>query len=101
MKDNNAISVRESEFRLAIHQIHNCEAEALEGIVHVKIPRRNGAAWKGKVHVFELSGHGKATHCYAWPETLSKSAIIIRVVLRSDKICSPEKAVQSLLRRRR
>jgi hypothetical protein len=36
MKNSNAISVRESEFRLAIHLIHDCEAEALESVVYVE-----------------------------------------------------------------
>ena len=99
MKNSNAISVRESEFRLAIHQIHDCEAEALESVVYVEIPRRSGAAWKGKVHVFELTGPRKSTRCYAWPEALSKTAITIRTVLHSAKISSPEEAVKSVLRR--
>jgi hypothetical protein len=99
MKDDKDIAVRDDEFRLAIHQTHNCEAEALECVVHVVIPRRNGAPWKGKVHVFGVTGHPNATRCYAWPESLGKTAIMVRSVLHSDRISSPEKAVRSVLRR--
>jgi hypothetical protein len=101
MRKDTAIAVRESELRLAIHQTHNCEAEALESIVLVKSARGKGALWERKVHVFEVSGHSKATRCYAWLEPLGKTAITIRAVLHSDMISSPEKAVQSVMRRAR
>src|SRR5712691_8221591 len=63
MRKDTEIAVRESEFRLAIHQTRNCEAEVLESIVHVKGPSGKGAPWERKVHVFEVSGHSKATRC--------------------------------------
>jgi hypothetical protein len=101
MGNDSVMSVQELEFRLAIHQTHNCEAKALERIVDIKIPRRNGVTWEGKVHVFEMSGHPNAARCYAWPEPFGKTGIMIRAVLHSDKISSPEKAVKSVLRRGR
>jgi hypothetical protein len=101
MRKDMAIAVRESEIRFAIHQTHDCEAEALESIVHVKNPSRKGAPWERKVHVFEVSGHSKSTRCYAWVEPLDKTAITIRAVLHSDMISSPEKAVQLVMRRAR
>jgi hypothetical protein len=101
MTKDTAIAVRESEFRLAIHQTHNCEAEVLVSIVHIKSPSGKDAPCERNVHVFEVSGHSKATRCYAWLEPLGKTAITIRAVLHSDKISSPEKAVQSAMRRAR
>jgi hypothetical protein len=59
-----------------------------------------GAQWEGKVHVFQLSGHAKATRCYAWPEPVSHTAVIIRVVLHSGRVASAEEAVKSVLRRK-
>jgi SOS response associated peptidase (SRAP) len=63
--------VLEEEFRLAIHQTHNCEAEYLEDIVDVKVALETGVQWEGKVHVFHVSGHAKGARCYAWPEPVS------------------------------
>jgi hypothetical protein len=37
-------NIRVDEFRLAIHQTHDCEAGRLAEIVHVTIPRKNGSA---------------------------------------------------------
>jgi hypothetical protein len=95
------ISLFEDEFRLAIHQIHNCEPQSLEAVVDVKIPPGTGASWSGKVHVFQLSSHPKAKRCYAWPEPLGGTAVIIRAVLHSGRVASAEQAVKSVLRRRR
>jgi hypothetical protein len=91
--------VLEEEFRLAIHQTHNCEAEYLEDIVDVKVALETGVQWEGKVHVFHVSGHAKGARCYAWPEPVSHTAMIIRVVLHSGRVASAEQAVRSVLRR--
>jgi hypothetical protein len=93
-------NIRVDEFRLAIHQTHDCEAGRLAEIVHVSIPRKNGSAWEGLVHAFEICGHRKATRCYAWPEPVNDTTIIIRVTLHSEKISSAQKAVQSVIRSR-
>jgi hypothetical protein len=95
------VKVRLGELRMAIHQTHNCEAQVTAQVVQVRVPRNRGRAWNGMVHVFEITGHPKATRCYAWPEPLNARAVIIRAVLHSDKISSPQKAVQSLINRRR
>jgi hypothetical protein len=100
MKTDMYSQVRESEFRVAIHQTHNCETEELEKVVRVVVSRSRGPAWEGDVHVFKLSGHSKAARCYAWPEALGDTATLIRAVLHSEKISSPEQAVRSVLRRR-
>ena len=89
----------EEEFRLAIHQTHNCEAESLEDIMDVKIPLETGGLWEGQVHVFQVSGHTNATRCYAWPEPFCETGVIIRVVLHSGRVASAEAAVKSVLRR--
>jgi hypothetical protein len=100
MKNDTLGQVRISEFRLAIHQTHNCEVEKLEKVVRVVVLQQHGPAWEGDIHVFQLRGHGKASRCYAWPEALGNTATLIRTVLHSEKISSPEQAVRSVLRRR-
>jgi len=100
MQHQRNISISEGEFRLAIHQTHNCEAESLERIIDVNIPLRTGARWEGRVHIFKVSGHSKASRCYAWPEPLGDTTIIVCAVLHSGRVTSPEQAVKSQLRRR-
>jgi hypothetical protein len=99
MRNGNPNRVRESEFRFAISQTHNCKARVLKEVIRVTVPRSIGPTWEGDVHVFELAGHNKATRCYAWPEVLSETATIIRAVLHSEKISSPAQAVRVVLRR--
>jgi hypothetical protein len=95
------VKVRLGEFQMAIHETYNCEAQDTAEIVHVRVPRNRGRSWDGMVHIFEISGHPKATRCYVWPEVLDAKTVIIRAVLHSDKISSPQKAVQSVINRRR
>ena len=95
------VKVRLSEFRMAIHQTHDCEAQSTDEVVRVRVSRARGRTWDGMVHIFELTGHPKATRCYVWAEHLGASTILIRVVLHSEKISSPQRAVQSVINRRR
>lgn len=90
-------SMAEGAFRLAIHQLHDCEAEALVEIVPVRILSSNGFRWEGEVRVYDLSGHQHATRCYTWPKVVNRTTTEILVVLQSDEISSPEEAVQSVL----
>jgi hypothetical protein len=91
--------VRLSEFRMAIRQILDCDADPL-GVVELHVSRRNGEEWNGTVHVFEIAGHPRASRCYAWPEPLNETSVIIRVVAHAGRITSPERAVRSILNRR-
>ena len=100
MRNSNPSSVRESEFRMAVSQTHNCEIARVEEIVRVTIARRPEPIWEGEVHVFELRGHNTAKRCYAWPEAISQTATIIHAVLCSKTISSPAQAVRSVYRLR-
>ena len=91
--------VRLSEFRMAIRQILDCDADPI-GAVELDVRRRSGEDWHGTVHVFEISGHPRASRCYAWPEPLNETSVIIRVVPQAGRITSPERAVRSILNRR-
>lgn len=95
------VHVRLSELRMAIQQTLGCEAENIAEVVHVRAPRDRGKTCDGMVHILEISGHPKATRCYAWPEPLNATTVIIRTVLHSDKISSPQEAVRSVINRRR
>jgi hypothetical protein len=91
--------VRLSEFRMAIRQVLDADADPSD-VVELHVPRRQGQAWNGTVHVFSISGHPRATQCYAWLEPLDERRMIIRVVPRAGRITSPQQAVRSVLNRR-
>jgi hypothetical protein len=90
--------VRLSEFRMAIRQVLDADAEPA-GAVELHVRRRNGKEWHGTVHVFDIAGHPRAKRCYAWPEPLNDTSVIIRVVAQAGRITSPEQAVRSVLNR--
>lgn len=49
----------------AIQKLHGCAATYVETVPVVE--RFEGqTVWQGKVEVFELAGHSRATFCYAW-----------------------------------
>jgi hypothetical protein len=51
--------------QVAVSQLHNCGATWRETVpVHEVF--RGQTVWQGEVEVFDLSGHAKAKHAYAW-----------------------------------
>jgi len=100
-KEMHSIKVNLEELRYVIEDTHHCKVGGLAEVVDVRIPRRNKPTWEGPVHVFEIGGHPKAARCYAWPEPVNKTTITIRAVLHSDKISSAQKAVHSVIARKR
>ncbi len=84
---------------MAIRQVLGCDADPA-GVVELHLRRRDGEGWRGAVHVFEISGHPRASRCYAWPELLNDTSVIIRVVPQAGRITSPEQAVRFILNRR-
>ncbi len=99
LNDASPTPVRLSEFRMAIRQILNADADPA-GVVRVHLRRRNAKEWHGSVHVFDISGHPRARRCYAWPEPLDAANVVIRVVPQGGRIASPEQAVRSIINRR-
>src|SRR5262245_49654495 len=87
------------EFRVAIHQTQNCQAGCVAEIMEVTASVDGIAPWRGAVHVFEVSGHRSATHCFAWPSQLDPATTIIHAVLKTGRTLSAEQAVRSVLRR--
>jgi len=53
------------QLRGAVEQMHNCKASWVEEIP-VKEKFQDQTVWDGTVHIFELTGHPKATRAYAW-----------------------------------
>jgi hypothetical protein len=92
--------LRLSELRMAIYQTLNCQPQLPPAVVSVRVPRKGRKPWTGAVYSFEIKGHPRATRCYVWPEVLDAKTVVVRTVLHSDKISSPERAVDSVLKRK-
>jgi hypothetical protein len=56
----------------AIERMHGCKATLAQS---VPVRERHGdtTVWEGVVHVFDLSGHPKATRAYAWSSPIEGS----------------------------
>jgi hypothetical protein len=92
--------IRLSELRMAIHQTLNCQPQLPPAVVNIRVSRKGRKPWTGSVYSFEITGHPRATRCYVWPEALDAKTVVVRAVLHSDKISSPERAVNSVLNRK-
>jgi hypothetical protein len=97
--------VSESELRQAVEHQHDCEARLAQ---FVPVRERHGEAtvWEGVVHVFDLTGHAKATRAYAWSSPIEGSdKRRFFAVLHLPPVTSPVEAVQAAIaqeyRRRR
>jgi hypothetical protein len=65
--------VSESELRQPVEHQHDCKARLAQS---VPVRERHGEAtvWEeGVVHVFDLTGHPKATRAYAWSSPIEVS----------------------------
>lgn len=58
--------------QVAVSQLHNCGAVWRETVpVHEVF--RGQTVWKGKVEVFDLTGHPKAKRAYGWSHKAGKN----------------------------
>jgi hypothetical protein len=81
-----------------IRQLHGAEATHVES-VPVKEMFEGRTVWEGIVEVFELHGHPKATHAYAWAHETDNPETPIRhvTVLRIPPVVSPVTAVRAAI----
>ena len=83
------------ELQQVIHRLHGVRSTHVQS-VHVKEEFQGQTIWDGIVEVFELHGHPKATHAYAWshdtddPEHPKRSVTVLKI----PPAVSPETAVQ-------
>lgn len=80
----------------AIRRTHGCESRHIES-VPVQETFRGQVVWSGVVEVFELTGHPKAKHCYAWGHRAGRGDNRSRyvIVLKMPPVDSPEAAVKA------
>jgi hypothetical protein len=85
-----------AQLQIAIQQLHNCGAVYVQTVsVHEKF--QGLTVWQGEVEVFELTGHPKASRCYAWSHLDGKHDDKTRfvTVLEIPPVESPETAVRA------
>lgn len=83
------------ELQAVIHKLHGVHSTHVRS-VPVKEEFNGKVIWDGIVEVFELHGHPKATHAFAWthetddPEQPTRSVTVLKV----PPAVSPETAVR-------
>jgi hypothetical protein len=81
----------------AVENMHGCLASWIEE-VPVRETFKEKPVWKGTVHVFDLTGHSKATRAYAWSSPMpgsSKHGFF--AVLKLPPVFSPQDAVRAAI----
>lgn len=83
------------ELQAVIHRMHGVHSTHVHS-VPVKEEFNGKVIWDGIVEVFELHGHPKASHAYAWthetddPENPKRSVTVLKI----PPAISPETAVR-------
>lgn len=85
------------ELRSAVESMHHCKARLAQS-VPVRERHGNKTAWEGVVHVFDLTGHPKATRAYAWSSPIEGSdKRRFFAVLHVPPVTSPVEAVRAAI----
>jgi hypothetical protein len=84
------------ELAEVIHHMHGARATHVES-VPVKETHQEQTVWEGIVEVFELHGHPKATHAYAWISETEKQLKRHVAVLKIPPVVSPITAVRAAI----
>lgn len=79
-------------FQEAIRATHGCEAVRVKS-VPVREIFQGKTAWEGFVEVFDIKGHARAKHCYAW-RYLDGKEWRYTTVLEIPPVDSPQTAVK-------
>ena len=86
------------ELQSVIHKLHGVHSTHVQS-VPVKEEFRGQTVWDGIVEVFQLHGHPKATHAYAWthetddPKQPRRSVTVLKI----PPAVSPETAVRAAI----
>ena len=101
-EDSESSLARKMDYTLrlkeAILRLHGCESE-YAGREEVMETFQDEMVWNGYVEVFRISGHPKATRCYAW-STLTgddEESTSYVVVLELPPVDSAEAAVRAAI----
>ena len=84
------------ELRRAIESLHDCSVSH-SGSAPVKEEFQGQTVWKGQVEIFDVTGHPKATRCYAWEHDIDSGGTKYRAVLELPPVNSPTTAVRAAI----
>jgi hypothetical protein len=85
------------QLREAVENMHGGTATLVQS-VPVLETFEGATVWEGVVHVFDLSGHPKATRAYAWSSPIEGSTKRrFFAVLHTQRINSPIEAVRAAI----
>ncbi len=87
----------QSDLKRAVESMHHCKATLAQS---VPVRERHGdvTVWEGVVHVFDLTGHPKATRAYAWSSPIEGSdKRRFFAVLHLPPVTSPVEAVRAAI----
>jgi ribosomal protein S26 len=86
-----------AELQHAVERMHTCRATLAQS-VPVSEAFEGKTVWEGTVHVFDLTGHPKATRAYAWSSPIDGSdKRRFFAVLRQGPVTSPVEAVRAAI----
>ena len=81
----------------ATERMHHCEARLAQS-VPVREHHGSATVWESVVHVFDLTGHPKATRAYAWSSPIEGSdKRRFFAVLHLPPVTSPVEAVRAAI----
>ena len=77
-----------------IRDLHGLESEHIDAVEVIE--RFEGqTVWQGRVEVFRVRGHSRATHAYAWTYADHDGKLHHLAVLGVPPVDTPQKAVQA------
>ena len=87
----------ESDLQTAVERMHTCKATLAQSVPVTETFGEN-IVWEGIVHVFDLTGHPKATRAYAWSSPIEGSdKRRFFAVLHLPPVSSPVEAVRAAI----
>jgi hypothetical protein len=87
----------DDDLRHALVRMHTCKTALAQS---VPVTERHGDAtvWEGVVHVFDVTGHPKATRAYAWSSSIEGSdKRRFFAMLHLPPVTSPVEAVRAAI----
>ncbi len=91
------MEVETAELQQTVEHMHHCKARLAQS-VPVRERYGNMTAWEGVVHVFDITGHPKATRAYAWSSPIEGSdKRRFFAVLHQGPVTSPVEAVRAAI----
>jgi hypothetical protein len=89
------MSPRIEQLREAVEVMHKCKAQHEKSVPVVEMLGAQ-TVWEGVVESFAITGHPKATRCYAWSYPDGKEKRYV-AVLELPPVDSPQTAVRAAI----